>query len=273
MSSEMPQNNEQTADEVLVERDKGVAIVSLNRPDSLNALQSSIMGLLRIKMEEVADDPEIGCVVVTGEGRGFCSGGDLKEGRVRTTINRNEGGPTEQGSLRLRSFMESSRLLHEMPKPTIAMINGPVAGAGIGLAGACDLRFAGKSATFLTAFDRIGGSGDFGSSWFWTQIIGTGKTRELFFLGEKLTAEEAFEKGLYTRLYEDEELRDKTMEVAYKLAKGPRMAWRYMKSNLNLAEDGTFEQSLDQEAMNMGLSTRATASIYKALKEAKDSKN
>src|SRR3546814_16769680 len=94
------------------------------------------------------------------------------------------------------------------------MVTGPVAGAGIGIAGACDLRFAARSATFLTAFDRIGASGDFGSTWFWTRIVGTGVARELFFLGEKLSAEEAFAKGLSTRLFADGVLADETMKAA-----------------------------------------------------------
>src|SRR3546814_8118057 len=140
---------------------------------------------------DAARDPAVGCVVVTGAGGGFCAGGDLKEGgadKAAVPPSSDVGSRTEQGFVRLRGFMETARLLHEMPKPTIAMVNGPVAGAGIGIAGACDLRFAARSATFLTAFDRIGASGDFGSTWFWTRIVGTGVARELFFLGEKLSA-------------------------------------------------------------------------------------
>ena len=105
----------------------------------------------------------------------------LKEGGADKAVvpaNSDVGSRNEQSFIRLRGFMESSRLLHEMPKPTIAMVNGPVAGAGIGLAGACDLRFAGRSASFLTAFDRIGAGRDFGSTWFWTKILGTGVARK-----------------------------------------------------------------------------------------------
>jgi 2-(1,2-epoxy-1,2-dihydrophenyl)acetyl-CoA isomerase len=173
----------------------------------------------------------------------------------------------EQGFARLRGFMETSRLLHDMGKPTIAMVNGPVAGAGIGIAGACDLRFAAESATFLSAFDRIGGSGDFGSTWFWTKILGSGAARELFLLGDKLTAQEALSKGIFTRVFPDDELREATLTAARKLAAGPRMGWRYMKANLNLAEDATFEAALDQEALHMGLSASAAALIHKVSQE------
>jgi len=253
--------------EVLIDNDGGVRIITLNRPDRLNALTSSIMAPLADATADAARDPSVGCVVVTGAGRGFCSGGDLKGGRDPVEIDAGRGARVEQGFTRLRGFMETARLLHDMGKPTIAMVNGPVAGAGIGIAGACDLRFAGKSASFLTAFDRIGGGGDFGSTWFWTKILGSGAARELFLLGEKLTAEDAFARGLYTRLFDDADLRAKTLEAAHRLANGPRMGYRYMKANLNMAEDAQFEAALDHEALNMTLSTQATAAIWKATQD------
>lgn len=257
-------------DLVLVEDADGVRILTLNRPDSLNALNAPLMDALAEATQAAADDPAVGCVVVTGAGRGFCAGGDLKAGRAQVETTAELGGPVEQSHNRLRAQMETARLLHDMPKPTIAMVNGPVAGAGIGIAGACDLRFAAQSASFLTAFDRIGGSGDFGSTWFWTKILGAGAARALFLLGEKLSADEALAQGIYTRVFADDALRDETLKVATRLASGPRMGWRYMKANLNLAEQGQFLQALDQEALYMGLSTAAAARIYKANKDKKD---
>lgn len=259
-----------SSETVLIENERGVRIITLNRPEQLNALNASIMGLLADAVADAARDTSVGCVVVTGSGRGFCSGGDLKSGRDSIEVDAEKGSRTEQGFARLRGFVETSRLLHEMPKPTIAMINGPVAGAGVGIAGACDLRFAGASSSFLTAFDRIGAGGDFGSSWFWTKIVGTGVARELFFLSEKLSAQEAFAKGLYTKLFKDDVLRAETLKVAHKLADGPRMGYRYMKANLNNAEDWAFEAALDAEALNMTLSTTATAQIWKASQKKDD---
>lgn len=259
--------------EILIENDGGVRTITLNRPDRLNALTGSIMEPLADACADAASDSSVGCVVVTGAGRGFCAGGDLKEGgRDKSVVPPNEesGSRTEQGFVRLRGFMETARLLHEMPKPTIAMVNGPVAGAGIGIAGACDLRFAGKSASFLTAFDSIGAGGDFGSTWFWTKILGTGVARELFFLGEKLSADEAFSKGIYTRLFDDDLLRDEVMKAAHRLSDGPRMGYRYMKANLNNAEDWAFEAALDAEALNMGLATSATAMIWREKKKSEN---
>jgi 2-(1,2-epoxy-1,2-dihydrophenyl)acetyl-CoA isomerase len=256
--------------EVLIEQDGGVRVVTLNRPERLNALVPSMMAAFANAVAEAARDPAVGCVVVTGAGRGFCSGGDLKGDRTSITVDAERGGRTEQGFVELRGFVEASRLLHDMPKPTIAMVNGPVAGAGIGIAGACDLRFASDTATFLTAFDRIGASGDFGSTWFWTRILGTAAARELFFLGEKIAAADAHARGLYTRLFAGTELRAATMSAAHRLADGPRTAWRYMKANLNMAENAAFEIALDHETLNMGLSTAAAASIHRASGAAHD---
>jgi 2-(1,2-epoxy-1,2-dihydrophenyl)acetyl-CoA isomerase len=262
---------EEASPELLVEDDGGVRIITLNRPDSLNALNNSLMTALAAACAEAAINPSVGCLVLTGSGRGFCAGGDLKQGAADgrgAPANPETGSYIEQGHARLRGQMEAARLLHVMPKPTIAMINGPVAGAGIGLAGACDLRFAGSSATFLSAFDRIGASGDFGSTWFWTRILGTGAARELFLLGEKILAKDALERGIYTRLFADNLLREETIKVARRLADGPRIGYRYMKANLNTAEDAGFEAALNAEALNMTLSLGAAAAIWREARRA-----
>ncbi|MEM8935338.1 MAG: enoyl-CoA hydratase-related protein [Pseudomonadota bacterium] len=253
---------------VLTEDIGGVRKITLNRPDRLNALNEPIMAALADAVLDASAANSIGCVVLTGAGRGFCAGGDVNRKRSDLIVNRELGGRVEQSHARLRGEFESARLLHEMPKPTIAMINGPVAGAGIGLAGACDLRFASRSATFLSAFDRIGASGDFGATWFWTKILGTAKARELFFLGEKFDAERALEFGLYTKIFDDEVLETESLKIAERLTNGPRIGWRYMKRNLNFAEDGQFEAHLDQESLFMSLSVQASASMNKAEKKA-----
>jgi len=261
------QNNLQgsafVSDTVLLDVEDGVAIVTLNRPDRLNAFNPEIMETLLGVVQQVAGDPQVGAVVVTGAGRGFCAGGDTK-----ARAERRAGGVKLQPEITrgaaLRANAEASRLLREMPKPTIAMVNGPVAGAGIGVAGSCDLRFAARSATFLSAFERIGGSGDYGSTYVWPKILGAARARELFLLGEKFTAEEALAFGLYNRVFDDAELRDRTLEVARRLAAGPRSAWAYMKASLNASEDETFARHLDYESMNMTLATQAYFSALKA---------
>ena len=151
----------------------GVAVLTLNRPDRLNAMSPSMLDALLEALPRLAADPEVGVVVLMGAGRAFCAGGDVKA----MAEGREFGGTTlEDKAQALRSRMEVSRWLHEMPKPTIAMVRGAAAGAGLSLALACDLRVAGDTARFATAFARVGYSGDFGGSWFLTQLVGTSWT-------------------------------------------------------------------------------------------------
>ena len=147
--------------------------------------------------------------------------------------------------------MEASRLLHEMPKPTIAMLNGVAAGAGLSLALACDLRIAGHSARMTTAFTKVGLSGDYGGTWFLTQLVGTARARELYFTSDVLEASRIEALGLANRVVPDEELERETMALAARLANGPSVALRYMKRNLNVAEHGDLAAGLDSEAFGM----------------------
>jgi 2-(1,2-epoxy-1,2-dihydrophenyl)acetyl-CoA isomerase len=135
-----------------------------------------------------------------------------------------------------------------MPKPTIAMVRGPAAGAGLSLALACDLRIAGDSARFGTAFARVGYSGDFGGSYFLTQLVGTAVARELYYTAALVDAPQALALGLVNRVVPDDRLEGETMALASQIASGPRVAHRYMKRNLNAAENGTLKELLDLEA-------------------------
>jgi 2-(1,2-epoxy-1,2-dihydrophenyl)acetyl-CoA isomerase len=221
----------------------GVATLTLNRPDRLNALSTPIMEGLLEALPRLAQDIAVGAIVLTGAGRAFCAGGDVKsmaEGSVERGI--------EEAVAHLRGRMEVSRLLHEIPKPAIAMVNGPAAGAGMSLALACDLRIASQSARFVTAFANIGFSGDFGGSYFLSKLVGTGKARELYYTAEPLDAAHALALGVVNQVVPDAELVDATMQIARKLAKGPRIALALMKQNFNAAETGTLAQLLDLEA-------------------------
>jgi 2-(1,2-epoxy-1,2-dihydrophenyl)acetyl-CoA isomerase len=146
--------------------------------------------------------------------------------------------------------MEVSRLLHEIPQPTIAMVNGPAAGAGLALALACDLRIASESARFITAFAKVGFSGDFGGCYFLSKLVGTAKARELYYTGEPLDAAQALALGIVNRVVPDSELANATMTLARRLARGPSIALGLMKQNFNAAETGTLAELLDLEASN-----------------------
>jgi 2-(1,2-epoxy-1,2-dihydrophenyl)acetyl-CoA isomerase len=230
--------------ELLETIEDGIATLTFNRPERMNALSTPIMEGLLHGLPRLAGDPAVKVVVLTGAGRAFCAGGDVK--------SMAEGGGEErsaaEATARLRSRMEVSRILHELPKPTIAIINGPAAGAGLAFALACDLRIAGFSARLVTAFVRVGFSGDFGGSFFLTRLAGTAKARELYFTGRPVDAEEALSLGLVNRVVPDDQLATVAMELARSLAHGPAVALSLMKRNMNCAESGGLAELLDMEA-------------------------
>ena len=225
----------------------GVAVLTLNRPDRLNAMSRPMLDALLEALPRLAEDPAVGVVVLTGAGRGFCAGGDVK---AMAEGNELGGQTMEDRAQALRSRMETSRWLHEMPKPTIAMMRGPAAGAGLSLAMACDMRIASDTVKLGTAFARVGYSGDFGGSYYLTQLVGTAKARELYFTADLLDAQQALGLGLVNRVVADARLEEETMALASRLARGPRVAFRYMKRNMNAAESASLQEMLDLEAWN-----------------------
>ena len=229
----------------------GVATLTFNRPERMNALSTPIMEGLLHGLPRLAGDPGVRVIVLTGAGRAFCAGGDVK-----SMAEGGEERSAAEETARLRSRMEVSRILHELPKPTIAMINGPAAGAGLAFALACDLRIASASARLVTAFVKVGFSGDFGGSFFLTRLVGTAKARELYFTGRPVDAQEALSLGLVNRVVPDDQLADATMELARSLAQGPQIALSLMKRNLNCAESSGLAELLDMEAANQVLTGR-----------------
>lgn len=231
--------------ELLESVSERVATLTLNRPDRLNALSTPMLDALLEALPRLAADPQVAVVILTGAGRGFCAGGDVKN-----MAEGSSGFDVDTAVQRLRGRMEVSRLLHEIAKPTIAMVNGPAAGAGLAMALACDLRIAAQSARFITAFAKVGFSGDFGGSYFLTKLVGTAKARELYYTGEALDSAQALSLGVVNRVVPDTDLADATMALASRLARGPSIALALMKQNFNAAETGTLSELLDLEALH-----------------------
>ena len=228
---------------------EGVATLTMNRPEARNALSADIMDGLLAALPRLAADPAVRVVVLTGAGRAFCSGGDVKG-----FAKRSEGAATMSFDHRvndLRSRMEVSRWLHEMPKPTLAVIPGAAAGAGLSMALACDMRIASDDAKLTTAFSKVGLSGDFGGSYFLNQLVGAAKARELYFTGQVLRGDEAFKLGLVNRVVPYEQQASAAHAYALELAALPTIAVGYMKKNLNVALRGTLSDTLDAEAIHM----------------------
>ena len=234
--------------DLLTRNEDGVLVLTMNRPDAMNALTSEMTTLMLEALRNAVDNDEVGCVLVTGAGpRAFCSGGDVKAMASGTK----NAGTFESKVNDLRSRMEVSRLLHEMPLPTVAMVNGVAAGAGLSIALACDMRVVGRSARMTTAFAKVGFSGDFGGHYFLHRLIGTAKARELYFTADILDSKQIEALGLANRVVDDAQLEAETMAFCKKLAAGPRVAHALMKGNMKIAEEGTLIEALDGEAWRL----------------------
>ncbi len=248
-------------DVLLEKRPNGVALITLNRPDSLNAMGGQLMPLLAAHLADCASDEAVRCLVLTGAGRAFCAGGDVKamaaggDAPPGADDKRSPAAEFARGVETLRdSQRRTSYVLHTMPKPTIAMVNGHAVGAGLSLALACDLRVASERAKFGTVFRNVGFSGDFGGSYFLPRLVGMERARQLYFTGEILSAEEALKIGMASRVVPNEKLEEETMALASQFASGPTLAYARMKENLNLSASADLLTLLEQEALNMHLS-------------------
>lgn len=227
-----------------------VGVITFNRPNALNALSGDMTTILRETLDKWKMDSNIGAVVLTGNGRAFCAGGDVSSMAKGSEIG--GGAPevtVEQKIDLLRFGQEVAYTLHAMPKPTIAAVNGFAVGAGLGLATSCDLRIASDKSKYGTAYAKVGYGGDWGTTWQVTQLVGEAKAKELFFLAEIITAEEAHRIGLVNRVVPHDDLMESTMEIANRLANGARISIRYMKENINLAVRQDFRTILDREGM------------------------
>src|SRR5580658_524625 len=188
----------------------GVATLTMNRPEARNAMTGPMNAALAEAVKRHAGDPKTRVVVLTGAGCAFCAGGDVKGFAADTSrgagVGQGTGPSFEQRVAGLRSGMEVVKWLHEMPKPTLAVIPGAAAGAGLSLALACDLRIAAEGAKMTTAFSKVGLAGDYGGSWFLTHLVGAAKARELYFTADVITGAEAARLGIVNKAVPAEEI-------------------------------------------------------------------
>ena len=231
-------------DTVLYAEAGAVATITLNRPDRLNAMNDDLLQQWLAALERAADRDEVRVVVVTGTGRAFCVGGDLTGGAGGGVAD----APTLTGRVgNLRHYGRISQLLHDMPKITIAAVNGACAGAGLSVACAADLRYAADSAVFNTAFLTVAVSGDFGGTWTLPRLVGPARARELYLLTPRVNGEEAVRLGLVSAVFPASELMPRVGEVAERLAESAPRALASIKANLNEALEASFADHLDRE--------------------------
>ena len=231
---------------VLTHVDNRVATLTLNRPTKLNALNQEVVTQAIDTLTQWSTDPEIGVIVITGTGRAFCAGGDVADMAQQPAA---DPPPTlEQRIDRLRQWQQLSWMLYEMPKVTIAAVNGFAMGAGLGISLACDLRLASEQAKFGTAYAKVGFGGDFGTTWLLTHAIGPAKAKELLFTADPINAATALQLKLVNRVIPHESFLGEVRTFAERLAHGPLTSYRYMKANVNQATHTDFRTSLDREA-------------------------
>lgn len=221
---------------ILYEKDGHRATITFNRPESLNGITNTMMRELYACTSAVALDEEVRVVTLTGAGRGFCPGADLKaySSGEKQEPNRKE-------------YFNITALLHEMPKVTVAAINGACAGAGFGWASACDLRYAAAGATFNTAFLGVAISGDMAGPWLLPRILGATKARELYFLPGKFDAAEAERIGLVAQVFPDEDFRDEVDAITARIAASAPLAIGEMKKNFVNAESMALRDYIELE--------------------------
>jgi 2-(1,2-epoxy-1,2-dihydrophenyl)acetyl-CoA isomerase len=233
--------------DLLAQQGEGVLTLTMNRPQVRNALSRPMLTAMQRLLTEAEFNPQVRCIVLTGSGNAFCAGGDVKN---MAAANAAGGAPMtvdEAIHLQRHSQRETAGRLFKMPKPTLAVLPGAAAGAGLSLALSCDLRIMSSAAFLTTAFAKVGFAGDYGGTYFLTQLVGAAKARELYLLSDRVNAEEALRLGLSNWVVEPEALAEKTQEIARRLATGPAVAYRYMKENLNRAMGGEVDECLDLE--------------------------
>ncbi len=243
------------SDDLLARIEGNVGIITFNRPERRNALSNGIYRGFAAALPEMATDTDVAVVMVTGNGGAFCAGGDVKGMHEANTSGKaRQGQPAgfedKIANLRMRQ-RQLSLALHEFPKPVVAALPGAAAGAGLSIALAADIRLAAERAIIVTAFANVGASGDFGGSWFLTQLVGTAKAKELYFTSPRLSAVEAKELGIVNQVLPDEGFDASALEWCQNMAERAPIALRYMKENLNRALHADLATALDAEASAM----------------------
>lgn len=227
---------------VLYEKAAGVANIALNRPKKLNAFDGTMHEELYEALGDAAGDEEIRCIVLRGEGRGFSAGADLAQ-----IIESAEGAP-DLGEYLRQTYSRLVKRIVEIPKPIIAALHGPVYGAGMGLALACDLRIAAENAKFSVAFIKIGLMPDAGVTYFLPRVVGLGRAMEMSMLGDAVDADEALRIGLINKLAADDSLAEESQALAEHIAALPTAALGKMKTALHASFEADLETALQREA-------------------------
>jgi len=239
------------SDVLLSSRQGAVLTLTINRPEALNALNRDANAALRSAIDSAARDAEIGAIVLTGSGRAFCAGADLKDVTARRAA-----GDKELGEDLRTYYAPVIHAARACPKPIVAALNGVAAGAGLSLALACDLRIAATEAQLIVAFVRVGLVPDAGMLFFLTRMLGLSKATELAMSGNPITADEAMRLGLVAQVVASEQLLPAAVELAQRFADGPRKTYELIKRGLERTYDLDLEQTLELESQLQAMASK-----------------
>ncbi len=240
MSSPTPPAS--TGPVLLETKQEGIVTLVMNRPDRMNALNNELATALNATLDRIAQDEAVHVVVLTGAGRAFCAGGDLALiGKGRETGNSQSLEPL------LRAGMQSVLKIRTMPQPVIAAVNGAAAGAGMNIALAADIRIAAEEAAFGENFAKVGLFPDYGGTYFLPQLVGPAKAAELFYTGDMIDAKTALSLGIVNQVFPGAALEGEILRLARKIAQGPQVAIRAVKSVIFGKEKKALEEALEQE--------------------------
>jgi 2-(1,2-epoxy-1,2-dihydrophenyl)acetyl-CoA isomerase len=227
---------------ILLEKSGGIANVALNRPEKLNAFDGTMHDELYAALDEAAEDEVVRCIVLRGEGRGFSAGADLAQ------VVREADGDPDLGEYLRTTYSRLVRRMVGIEKPLIAALHGPVYGAGVGLALACDLRIAAENTTFSVAFIKIGLMPDAGVTFLLPRVVGLGRAMEMSMLGDAVEAEEAYRIGLVNKVVAEDVLSDEVRNLAGRLATMPTVALGRIKQSLYASFETDLETAMEGEA-------------------------
>lgn len=252
------------SEQVLVSLDNRVACITLNRPEARNALSPELSAALSAAIAWASESDEVGAVLLTGAGKAFCAGGDVKAMGERAKSAKPVSLENQFRDLRARHHAIGGAL-RAMRKPTLAALPGPAAGAGLAIALACDMRIIAETAFVSSGYAGIGLSGDYGIAWLLTRVVGPAHARQLMLTSERVSAAEALRIGLVNEVVTSEALMPRALELAGSLANGPAVAYRYIKDNLDEALTIDHATAIDREADRL-LKARTSADHAEAVK-------
>lgn len=242
---------------VIASQDGAVRTLTLNRPAALNAFTGAMHGELMAALDAVAEDPSVRCLLLTGNGRGFCAGQDLQDPEMTAEGNGGSNGVHDVGQIVLRYYKPLVQRLRSLPVPVVCAVNGVAAGAGASIALNCDIVLAARSASFVQAFSKIGLIPDAGGTWLLPRLAGRAQALAMTMLGDKLPASDAERLGLIWRCVDDAALASESMALAQRLALLPTRALVATRQALDASQHLSMDEALAEEARVQGELSRA----------------